>query len=246
MKIRKGLHFIVLVSTLYLGISIQGFSQELTSEFVLEQAMKFHDPDSKWNQTTLSIHIQEPRIQNPGRFSKLTLNTSRGQFSLSRDYEIGEVERLISSEGEAKVLVNGSISYSEEIKEEYRLDSSRNAGYKTFYQMLYGFPMSLKGDLIKEVSKPVIEEVFDKEYIMIEFSLSESIISDRWQVYFSKEDYSVRALKFIHEEPDEEDEVILFDGIYTWDGISIPRYRHWYLSDSREYLGSDIIVKELK
>ncbi len=240
-------HYLLVITTLLIFFTFNsGYAQEKSSNFIMEQSLKFHDPDSKWNYSTISIHIQEPRLQNPGRFSKLSLNPGSGEFSLSRDYEIGEIDRIISTTGEASVLVNGRSTFSEEVREEYRLDSSRNMGYKTFYQMLYGFPMSLKGDLIKEASKPVTGEVFDKEYIMIEFSLSESIISDRWQVYFSKEDYSVRALKFLHEEPDEEDEVILFDGIYTWDGISIPRYRHWYLSDSREYLGSDIIVKELK
>lgn len=245
MKIRKELHFIALVSSFFLGISIHGYSQGVTSEFVLEQSIKFHDPESKWNQTTLSIYIQEPRIQNPGRYSKLRMTMSTGRFSLSREYEIGEVERIISDLGELKVLVNGSANYSEEIKEEYRLDSSRNSGYKTFYQMLIGFPMSLTGDLVEEVSQISTEAVFGTEYFMIEFTLRESIISDLWQVYFSKDDYSIQALKFIHEDPDEEDEIIIFDGAYTWDGITIPRYRHWYVSESKKYLGSDIIVKEL-
>lgn len=246
MKIRKELQFIVLVSSLFLGISIQGFSQGVSSEFVLEQSTKFHDPNSKWSQTTLSIHVQEPRIQNPGRYSKLRMEMSTGSFSLSREYDIGEVERIISDVGELKVLVNGSANYSEEIKEEYRLDSSRNSGYKTFYQMLMGFPMSLKGDLVEEVSQISTEAVFGTEYLMIEFILRESIISEVWQVYFSKEDYSIRALKFIHGNLEEEDEIIIFDGAYTWDSITIPRYRHWYLSESKEYLGSDIIVKELE
>lgn len=105
--------------------------------------------------------------------------------------------------------------------------------------------MSLRSDLVKDFSRYSNEEVFGTEYFMIEFTLKESIISDRWQVYFSKKDYSVQALKFVHDDPDEEDEIVLFDGRYFWEGITIPRYRHWYLSESKEYLGSDIIVKEL-
>ncbi len=246
MKIKRKFRLVLLVSFFFFCTSGVGFSQETTSEYIFEQSIKFHDPDSKWNQATLLVHIQEPRIQNPGRFSKLMLDMSSGNFSLSREYEIGEVKRTISKEGEAKVLVNGSATFSEKIKEDYRLDSSRNVGYRTFYQMLSGFPMSLRNDLVKKISQHSREEVFGTEYFMIEFALKESIISDLWRVYFSKEDYSVRALKFIHGDPNEEDEVILFDGSYSWDGITIPRYRHWYLSESQEYLGSDIIVKQLE
>ncbi|MBO6525277.1 MAG: hypothetical protein JJ971_15725 [Balneolaceae bacterium] len=239
------MRFTLVVMLFLLGTSSSGLAQEITSEFVLEESMKFHDPESKWSQVTLAIHIQEPRIQNPGRYSKLIMDMATGSFSLSREYEIGEVERIISDEGEAIVLVNGSANYSEEVKEEYRLASSRNEGYRTFYEMLGGFPMSLRSDLVKDFSRYSNEEVFGTEYFMIEFTLKESIISDRWQVYFSKKDYSVQALKFVHDDPDEEDEIVLFDGRYFWEGITIPRYRHWYLSESKEYLGSDIIVKEL-
>lgn len=245
MKIKRELQIVFFASMCLLWVSGSGIAQETTSDFVIEKSIKFHDPLSRWNKTTLSVHIQEPRIQNPLRFSKLKLNLSNGEFSLIREYELGEVDRIISATREARILVNGTSNFSEEVREEYRLDSSRNMGYKTFYQMLYGFPMSLSGDLVEEISQFSKETVFGKEYFMIEYTLKEPIISDRWKVYFSKEDYSVQALKFVHREPEKEDEIILFGGEFIWDKITIPRYRHWYLSESREYLGSDIIVKEL-
>lgn len=243
MKNKKAFCLLLITTLLIFLIFDSGYAQERSSDFILEQSLKFHDPDSKWNQTILSIHIQEPRILNPGRFSKLSLHPGSGKFSLSRDYEIGEVSRIISDEGEAIVLVNGSSNYSQDIKEEYRLDGSRNMSYRNFYQILYGFPMSLKEDIVEQASKPGYDVVFDTEYIMIEYVLKESIISDRWKVYFSKDNYSVQALRFVHTGSEEQDEVILFDREYTWDGITIPRFRHWYLLESKEYQGSDIIVK---
>lgn len=36
------------------------------------------------------------------------------------------------------------------------------------------------------------------------------------------------------------------DGSISVNGMKLPRMRHWYTNDGDTYLGSDIIVKELK
>ncbi len=234
---------LLLIALLTWAPNIQ--AQTTSGEELLKKSKSYHDPDGNWGNQVLRLHIQEPRPQTPFRFSELTLDLNTGAFNLGREYEVGSVVRVITESGEAKVLVNGSEEFSEEIKEELRLDASRNSGYRSFYRLMQGIPMSLDDSTVKEIGK-VREEVIDKKAVLaISIELKEPMISSNWLLYISKEDYSVVALRFLHHDTEREDEMIVFDGIYEFENIRVPRFRHWYEADSREYSGSDIIVKEL-
>ncbi|MEO0686773.1 MAG: hypothetical protein AAFY76_17460, partial [Cyanobacteria bacterium J06649_11] len=39
---------------------------ELSSTEILEKSIAFHDPNAEWDNSALAIHIQEPRLGNPG------------------------------------------------------------------------------------------------------------------------------------------------------------------------------------
>ncbi|RNC84665.1 MAG: hypothetical protein ED557_06715 [Balneola sp.] len=235
--------FLLLIPFLAGAPNIQ--AQSVSGEELLHKSKNYHDPDGNWGNQVLKLHIQEPRPQTPFRFSELTLDLQTGAFNLGREYEVGSVVRIITESGEAKVLVNGSEDFSEEIKEELRLDASRNSGYRSFYRLMQGIPMSLDDSTIKEFGE-VQEEVFaDEAVFAISIELNEPMISGEWLFYISKEDYSVVALRFLHRDTEREDEMIVYDGIYEFENIRIPRFRHWYEADSWKYSGSDIIVKEI-
>jgi hypothetical protein len=221
------------------------FSQGISQNNVLDKSIAHHDPENNWTKTTISIHIQEPRPQTPLRYSELTLDLGSGTFDLTRAYEPGIVSRIISETGEPTILLNGSADIDEEIVEEFRLDPSRNSGYRGFYKMMIGLPMSLQDEIVSEVVEMGSGMFHGIEVHVVRAKLNESLISDEWEVYFSKEDFSLKGLQFIHDDPESEDELIVFDGSFSWDGITIPRFRHWYLADSEEYLGTDVIVKPL-
>lgn len=215
------------------------------SRYILRQSKNAHDPDNEWGDAILNIRIQEPRLQNPQRYSILTLNNKTGYFSLIRDSEVGKVERSIDEEGTPMVLVNGSTQIDEATVNEYRLGEDRNAGYRSFYEMMYGLPMSVSEDKLTGIEKAGLLSLEGQEVYGVMIELEEAMISKHWVLYIDKSDYSLAALKFDHsEDPSRPDEMLMFDGEYKFGEITIPRFRHWYHQESMEYRGSDVILKE--
>ncbi|MDR9414718.1 MAG: hypothetical protein RI564_00445 [Gracilimonas sp.] len=228
------------------GFHAQAQHATTTGTEILERSKQKHDPDGQWSNTELSIHIQEPRIQNRLRYSQLAMYTKTGYFKLVRDSEPGIIERIIDHEGNAQVLLNGSPEIADDIKEKYRLGADRNTGYRSFYRLMYGLPMSLTEDVVEEIGKPKESNFAGQEVYSLEIELKEPMISKKWELMLDRVDYSMVALKFDHaDDSNRPNEVILFDGKYRWEGISIPRFRHWYHEDSGAYQGSDVIVNNL-
>ncbi len=214
------------------------------STYILEQSKKQHDPEDAWPAAAISLHIQEPRHQTPQRFSKLRLDNRTGAFSLIREYETGTIERIIDEKGNAEILLNGSPDISEELRNEYRLNSENNFGYRSFYQTINGLPMSLTANKWQNISDAQTMNFDGREVYIIQLELKEPMISKYWTLMVATDNYNLVALRFRHEDSvDQEDELIKFDGDYRLGSMTIPRFRHWYLFDSREYLGSDVILK---
>ncbi len=214
------------------------------SHYILEQSKKYHDKESKWESSYLSVHIEEPRVGNPTRFSRIKLNNERGSFELERILDIGTLQRIVSEFGIPKVLLNGSSAIPKEIEDEYRLQKYRNLAYYDFYKLMYGLPMSLTEEIViaKDNAKSI--NFKGREAYKINLTLNESIISKNVSVYISQIDFSLVALEFIHE--DRDNEIIEFEEEYRYESISIPRFRHWYNVVTEEYQGSDFIIKNLE
>lgn len=221
--------------------------EQLTAEEILKLSQQHHDPNGYWDQTKFSAHIQEPRTMNPLRYSKIEMDNETGAFTLVRDSEAGPIERMIGEEGTPSVLLNGSSDFTEEQREEFRLDEQRNFGYRSFYALMYGLPMSLTDEVVENIGNLQTTTYEGEEVYSIHIELKESMISKRWELMINREGHSLVALKFDHaDDPDWPDEVIEFDGSYSWDGITIPRFRHWYEIETTEYLGSDVILSPIK
>ena len=99
----------------------------------------------------MKIHMQEPRTLNPHRYSVVGLNNSDSTFRLERNRGEHISEHIIDKEGNSSVLMNGKVVTDTALINKYRLDPSRNTGYREFYQVFYGLPMSLK-DRILEIN----------------------------------------------------------------------------------------------
>lgn len=215
------------------------------SHAILKKSRDVHDPQGEWNKVRLSLHIQEPRPQTPKRYSELQLDQQSGAFVLSRTYEPGVIERIITAEGVSKILLNGSTDIPESIRAEYRLSEESNFGYRNFYRALYGLPMSFTEELWVQLEEVVKVQFDDQPVYKIRAELKEPMISKFWELYISVEDYRMEALRFDRADEERPDELIVFNGSFDIEGMSIPRFRNWYYYESREYLGSDVIVKSL-
>ncbi|MEM1337541.1 MAG: DUF6503 family protein [Bacteroidota bacterium] len=216
----------------------------LDGKLILEKTITQHDALNSWNKTKLNLHIQEPRIANPHRYSILQLDNSTDFFKLSRNRDQHISEHVIDNNGNSFVLLNGKAETDTALIKKYRLDASRNIGYKSFYQLLYGLPMSLN-DSLKEIVS-VSESVFNEEQCFkIEMELKEPVISKFWNLFVSRSTMEIKGVEIIVSDKPDGGERIYFDGLIMVNGIKIPRIRHWHELKSNTYSGTDVIIKEL-
>lgn len=233
----------LLILTLLLAMSCTRPGM-LTSEQVLEASKSFHDPDQEWENATLSLRIQEPRIQNPTRYSNLLLNNADGSFSLDRNRDEHISTHIVSAEGEGSVLFNGSADIDSQYVAAYRLSPERSLGYKGFYEFMYGLPMVITQESIKSMS-PLNAAFFnDKACYQVEVELEKPLISSHWRLFFREGDFSMEGVEIFFPDEPEKGEKIIFDDLAEIDGMKLPRIRNWYELSNGEYSGSDIIVKE--
>jgi hypothetical protein len=216
------------------------------SSDILKKVRQIFDPKGNWHKTELRLHIREPRPQTPSRYSDMILNNETGYFKLSREYDVGELVRKIDEKGKSEIYLNGEKQIPEEIRKEYGLTVSSNFRYRNFYKTILGLPAELNGPFINSLGKTQDEIFNGMEVFNIPVLLNKPMITKNWEILISKNDYRFVALRFVHSPGENtENELIIFEGEYSINDLKIPRFRHWYLEQSREYLGSDIILGEI-
>ncbi|MEO9884206.1 MAG: DUF6503 family protein [Balneola sp.] len=217
---------------------------EIDAHKILDQSISFHDPDSNWDKAVLDVHIQEPRVSNPYRYSIVKLDNNLNTFELSRNRDQYISTHIIDQNGKSTVLLDGVTVIDSTLIEKYRLDASRNIRYKDFYELIYGLPMSLSKSVAKmnETNDQLFNE---KESFKVEVELEQPIISKHWNLFISKKDYQLVGIEIFFPDEPEKGERLYFEGIVTINKMKLPRIRHWHTYNDDSYSGSDIIIKEI-
>lgn len=216
----------------------------LDGNLILNQSIAVHDSSNSWSKTVLNLHIQEPRVSNPYRYSIVKLDNSLNTFELTRNRGQHISKHIIDSLGNSFVLFDGKIETDTAVMNKYRLDVSRNFGYRNFYQLFYGMPMSLSSSLekITKTSENTFNEV---DCYKIEMELKEAVISKYWCLYVSKSDLQVVGLEIVFPDNPNAGERLYFDQLILVNGLKIPRIRHWHELNDDAYSGTDLIIKEI-
>ncbi|MEM7486925.1 MAG: DUF6503 family protein [Bacteroidota bacterium] len=223
-----------------------GYGQEpkLHGKSILAKAITVHDSLGIWQTVKLNLHIQEPRLSNPHRYSILKLDNSKNTFELSRNRGEHISKHIIESDGNSIVLLDDKVEMDTMLIKKYRLDASRNVGYKNFYQLLYGLPMSLE-NRIERILQTANSDFNDESCYEVAIQLKNPIISKFWNVHISKADMTLKGIDIVFPNEPEKGDRLYFEGIIEIDGIKIPRIRHWHELKDDSYSGSDLILKEL-
>ena len=129
-------------SSVYATIDVDGLQ-------ILKKSIKAHDPEGKWNTAKIKIHIQEPRLKNVHRYSRILLDNVTGAFEMERNRQDKITTHIIDKEGKSKSLLDGKVENDPALISKYRLEADRNFRYKQFSYVMIGLPMSLDGDAIK-------------------------------------------------------------------------------------------------
>ncbi len=215
---------------------------QLDGKFLLEKSSQFHDKNKEWNTVDFTIHIQEPRVGNPSRYSIVSLNNKDNLFELKRNREQHISTHKIDENGSV-TLLDGEVITDSLLIKKYRLEPKRNKRYHRFYKTLLGLPMSLANEL-KEVNA-VEETVFNSvESYKIPIELKEPLFSKHWVLYLSKKEHKILGLEMVFPSDAVKGERLVFEGEFKLGDLILPRIRHWR-ELSNEYLGSDIIIGEV-
>lgn len=216
------------------------FSQTITGPELLEKAIKYHDPEGKWEtfNGTLFVTMQTPN--KPDRNSEIKINLPE-QYFYVKAAQGGNVTEYAVHKGDCSIAFNGDTEPSEEVKKKNNLNCDRASLYKNYYSYLYGLPMKLKdpGAIIhKQVN---LDKFMGEMYLMLEVTYKEDVGNDTWYFYFDPETYALEAYQFLKDSKPNTGEYILLTGIETINGIKIPKKRDWYYNKNQQYLGTDLL-----
>jgi hypothetical protein len=241
---RKNINAIILVVLVTCTVA-DGQSFCKNSGYLFSQSVNHHDPDSGWSHSNFKIHIEEPRIESLDRYSVVGLDQRTGSFSLDRNRGEHVSSHLVDRDGQATILWNGKREIPSEYIEKYKLDPKTNYGYKRFYQIMYGLPMSLQNESMKLNPIATVATFQTIPAYVIETELDRPMISKNWRIYVAQSDYRLLGVELYSNVDATNGERIVFSDLFNIQNLQIPRIRNWYtLRD--EYLGSDIIMKELQ
>ncbi len=228
---------------IFLSCSVDQKEKSLDGKEILNKSIINHDQGRNWDELKLSIYIQEPRVSNPSRYSIVKLNNQDHSFELIRNRGNSVSKHVIDEKGVSKVYLDDSEEITKDLVEKYRLNPERNKGYRNFYKMMYGLPMSLNEEIVHEIGKVGSSMYNNIDCYKIPIQLKEEMFSKDWIIYISKDKFDFKGMEIIFPDDKTKGERLYFDGSIRINGIKIPRVRHWHELDDA-YAGSDIILKE--
>lgn len=217
----------------------------MDGEDLLKKSQAFHDSLGKWPQAQLELHLQEPRLANPGRYSQIKLDNQDNYFKLQRNRDQNISQHILNGDGSKKVLLNGEEVIDSALIQKYRLDPGRNEGYRNYYYMMLGLPMSLDSNWVEKIGEAKMVHFAHQDAYKIPITLKKAVFSKEWILYLHDQDFRVLGLDMRAEEAESRGERKYFDQLIEIQGMKIPRFRHWHDLEDESYLGSDMIINNL-
>jgi len=117
--------------------------QKLNADALLNKTIKYHDPNSLWNEFKASFFVTMESAEGSLRKSKINLDLKHSFFNLSVKVDENQWTSSIDR-GVCKLSFNGSQVINPEIEKKFGLNCERALMYRNYYTYLYGLPMKLK------------------------------------------------------------------------------------------------------
>lgn len=234
-----------LLAIVTLLISLHTFSQTLTAEQVLNNAIKFHDPDNNWPSFfgLLKVTMQTPN--NSDRVSLIKMDLPGEFFHIDAKRDDVTVTYKVEKDS-CIALLNGTTAFSKEEAETNRLDCERAKMYRDYYTYLYGLPMKLKdeGTILHDAVER--KSLNKKEYLVLKVTYEESVGNDVWYFYFDETTFAMEAYQFYKTDKNgklkpQSGEYILLSDYQIINKIKMPKIRKWYYNKDDHFLGVDIL-----
>ena len=236
-------HLALLISLLF--ITLNSYSQNLTSAELLNKAIKYHDPHNNWVtfNDTLLVTMESPK--SPKRVSDIVINLSKEYFYVKAKRDTLTTEYTLDKES-CSIALNGNKDLSEAVLKTNNLSCKRANLYKNYYTYLYGLPMKLK-DAGTIIDDKVERKAFKgKDYLVLKVTYDEAVGKDIWFFYFDPKSYAMEIYQFYKTDENgqikpESGEYILLTETTMISDIKMPKNRAWYYNKNDGYLGTDIL-----
>lgn len=232
--------FVILISFQHV------IAQELSGHTLLENAIKYHDPNGNWPSFKGEFQVSMVSPNNSNRDSKIIIDLPKQYFYVKAERDTIVTEYTLDK-GACRIALNGKTDLSKAELFSNNLNCDRANMYKNYYTYLYGLPMKLKDEGTIIHDKAERKTFKGKEYLVLKVSYKETIGSDVWYFYFDPETYAMDIYQFFktddnsNEIPDSGEYILLTETILIND-IKMPKNRAWYYNKDDKYLGTDKLV----
>lgn len=218
---------------------------QINGETLLQNAIKYHDPNGNWQQFNSSFTIEMQMPKTTKRTSVITLNNAAQFFKVKATKDSVTTTYTINK-GKCQIQRNAKLLDSASAAK-HKLSCNRAKLYKNYYTYLYGLPMKLNdaGTIIhKKVETKTLK---GKSYLVLKVSYDKAVGNDIWFFYFSPKTYALKAYQFFKTDENgklkpKTGEYILLSEEATINGIKIPKVRQWYYNKDDAYLATDTMV----
>ncbi len=221
-------------------ISFLGYAQVRTATELLDNSIKFHDPNSAWGSFKGQFKVIMETPSSPQRTSEIMLDFPKSYFSLrvAKDADTYAYEIHRDS---CAIKLNGEENPSATAMSKLGLSCERGSMFKKYYTYLYGLPMKLKDP--GTILHPKVEKrrFKDKEYLVLKVTYTKEVGGDTWYFYLDPKTYALEVYQFYHDESKNDGEYILLSSLENINGIQMPKTRAWYYNKDDQYLGTDIL-----
>jgi len=221
-------------------IGTQAYAQSLSGQEIVEKSIQFHDPEGVWMNTHVIMDLKETRPGASDRNSLVEINNRTSYFNLIRKVDTVTLGYEFYGD-QCSLTLNGNLEFNETDAEAHKLNCERGRFLRNYYTYLWGMPMKLL-DPGTIVANDIKELIFNgKDSYQVGVTYDKEVGSDTWYFYFSKDDFSLHAYQFYHDESKNDGEFIILKKLMKVGKMNIPKERAWYVNKNDKHLGSDIL-----
>ena len=235
------------ISILFLCFTLNGWSQNISPNKLLENAIKYHDPNNTWSTFSGNFKVTMTTPNQASRKSDITINLPAEFFNVTAvkdtvrtTYTVGKKNCVLAYNGKQLDTVTAKTK---------GMTCERANMYKNYYTYLYGLPMKLK-DNGTHLDPVVKRKTFKgKEYLVLKATYDAEVGSDVWYFYFNPKTYAMEIYQFFKTDENgtvdaKSGEYILLSDEALVNGIKMPKVRAWYYNKDDTYLGTDTLGED--
>ena len=196
------------------GCGSQVIEKNLSSEDIIANSIKFHDPNNSWNTYHATMNFESSFSWNdsiPERL-ELTINNKQQSFTyINHDREV-------------------VLKYSPDtcIKESIKGDCNAYSWTYGFYPYIWGLPMKLKDPGVQPKKEFKKLSINNSQVYEVQVNYE----AENFWFYFNEDDYQLKAFKFIKNNTTKHGEIVILKDLKELQGIKFTKHKTWLNLDS--------------